>query len=119
MSSVNKTVLLANIQNCNPERCIKLTQNPSTHGYYALKSRLESSSPSWLHRFLDLGGLTSLVDALERLSGREFTNFGDAVLQLDCLGCIKAVLNSSEGLTYVLKQEAIVKRLVSGNILDY
>jgi hypothetical protein len=114
MTSVNKTVLLASLQNCPPERCLKLAQNPSTQGYYALKARLETSSASWLHRFLDLGGLNALLDALESLGGRDFTNFGDTVLQLDCLGCIRAALNFTEGMNYLLSQEDLVRKLVIG-----
>ncbi|ELU12761.1 hypothetical protein CAPTEDRAFT_83604, partial [Capitella teleta] len=102
----------ASLQNCLPERCLKLAQNPSTQGYYALKASLETSSASWIQRYLNLGGLDALVDALESLSGRDFTNFGDTVLQLDCLGCIRAVLNTTEGMNSLLNQEDLVRKLV-------
>ena len=67
-----------------------------------------------MNKFLHLGGLESLLDALEQLSGKEFTNFGDAVLQLDCLACVRAVLNTNEGMVFLLRPEDLVRKLVIG-----
>ncbi len=36
------------LDGADPGQCVTLTHNPSVHVYYALKSRIESSSNAWL-----------------------------------------------------------------------
>ena len=111
---------MATLENGDPEHCVTLTHNPSVHVYYALKSRIESSAPSWLQQFLELDGLGSLINTLEQLSRSSAGtdgSFSGAILQLDCLSCVKAVLNTNIGMTYFLQHQNYTRKLVMGEYL--
>ncbi|XP_071323480.1 inverted formin-2-like isoform X2 [Trachinotus anak] len=105
------TTLEANLENANPELCIRLLQVPTVVNYSGLQRRLESSDQSWMVQFLELRGLDLLMEALERLSGRGCARIADALLQLTCVGCIRAVMNSSAGLHFILDNESYVRTL--------
>ena len=52
------------------QACVVASHSPSVHVYYALRSQLERSSPTWLQEFVSLGGLDSLLDSLCQMTGR-------------------------------------------------
>ncbi|XP_041831400.1 inverted formin-2-like isoform X2 [Melanotaenia boesemani] len=104
-------MLEANLENAEPELCIRLLQVPTVVNYSGLQRRLEASSQSWMGQFLELRGLDLLMEALERLSGRGCARISDALLQLTCVSCIRAVMNSSAGLLFILDNEAYVRTL--------
>ncbi|XP_070400600.1 inverted formin-2-like isoform X2 [Nothobranchius furzeri] len=103
--------LEANLENADPELCIRLLQVPTVVNYSGLRRRLEASDESWMVTFLELKGLDLLMEALERLSGRGCARISDALLQLTCVACIRAVMNSSAGLHFILDNESYVKSL--------
>ena len=82
--------------------------------YSGLRRRLEASSESWMVQFLELRGLDLLMEALERLSGRGCSRIADALLQLTCVECVRAVMNSSTGLIFILDNEGYVRTLTLG-----
>lgn len=82
--------------------------------YSGLRRRLESSNESWMVQFLELHGLDLLMEALERLSGRGCARIADALLQLTCVACVRAVMNSSAGLHFILDNEGYVQTLIQG-----
>ncbi|KAM7368469.1 hypothetical protein PAMP_014682 [Pampus punctatissimus] len=90
----------ANLKNADPELCIHLLQ------------RLESSNKSWMDQFLELRGLDLLMEALEHLSGRSCACIADTLLQLTCISCVRAVMNSSAGLHFILNNEGYVRILI-------
>ncbi|XP_070554154.1 inverted formin-2-like isoform X4 [Ptychodera flava] len=97
----------SNLENCDPELCIQLLRMPTVHNYAGLKKRLSRSSKEWMKEFLELDGMEVLVDSLERLSDKGFTSFTDAYLQIECIGCIKAVLNSKTGLNFIIETREV------------
>ncbi|KAM4521999.1 inverted formin-2-like isoform 2-T4 [Odontesthes bonariensis] len=103
--------LEANLENADPELCIRLLQVPTVVNYSGLRRRLEASSESWMVQFLEQRGLDLLMEALERLSGRGCSRISDALLQLTCVECIRAVMNSSSGLIFILDNEGYVRTL--------
>lgn len=103
--------LEANLENADPELCIRLLQVPSVMNYSGLRRRLENSDQVWMVQFLELRGLDLLMEALERLSGRGCSRIADALLQLTCVSAIRAVLNSSAGLHFILDNEGYVRTL--------
>uniref|UniRef100_A0A4W6EHJ1 Inverted formin 2 n=1 Tax=Lates calcarifer TaxID=8187 RepID=A0A4W6EHJ1_LATCA len=103
--------LEANLENADPELCIRLLQVPTVVNYSGLRRRLEASDESWMVQFLELRGLDLLMEALERLSGRGCARLADALLQLTCVACIRAVMNSSAGLHFILDNEGYVRTL--------
>lgn len=85
--------------------------------YSGLRRRLENSKESWMVQFLELRGLDLLMEALDRLSGRGCARIADALLQLTCVACVRAVMNSSAGLHFILDNEDYVKTLTQGGLI--
>ncbi|XP_029605545.1 inverted formin-2 isoform X1 [Salmo trutta] len=103
--------LEANLENSVPELCIRLLQIPTVVNYSGVRRRLEGSDQEWMVQFLELNGLDLLLEALQRLSGRGCARIADALLQLTCVACVKAVMNSSAGLHFILDNEGYVRTL--------
>ena len=103
-----------NLSNIEPELFIKLVRIPSLKTYTSLIRKLEGCSKGWLTEFLELGGLTSLFEVLEKLSERSLAKFSDAFLQLECVRCIKAVLNNVAGLEFITSNSSLTNQLVIG-----
>ncbi|KFO56181.1 Inverted formin-2, partial [Corvus brachyrhynchos] len=101
----------ANLENAEPELCIRLLQMPSVVNYSGLKKRLENSDDAWMVQFLELSGLDLLLEALDRLSGRGVARISDALLQLTCISCVRAVMNSHRGIEYIVSNEGYVRKL--------
>ncbi|XP_030633501.1 inverted formin-2 [Chanos chanos] len=101
----------ANLENADPELCIRLLQVPTVVNYSGLKRRLENSDQTWMVQFLELSGLDLLLEALDRLSGRGCSRIADALLQLTCVNCVRAVMNSSTGIHYIMENEGYVRKL--------
>ncbi|KAK2506446.1 hypothetical protein MC885_011450 [Smutsia gigantea] len=101
----------ANLESAEPELCIRLLQMPSVVNYSGLRKRLESSDGGWMVQFLEQSGLDLLLEALARLSGRGVARIADALLQLTCVSCVRAVMNSQQGIEYILSNQAYVRQL--------
>ncbi|GFR60648.1 inverted formin-2 [Elysia marginata] len=102
------------LDDCSPQTCVLYSHSPSVQVYFALKNRLEKSSEAWLKEFVALGGLESLLDSLCHMVGPKFSGFSDAILQIDCLSCIRAVLNSPVGLDALVASPGGLRKLLKG-----
>ncbi|XP_078369378.1 LOW QUALITY PROTEIN: inverted formin-2-like [Oculina patagonica] len=103
--------------NIEPELCISLLRIPSLKNFSALHPKLAKCSTQWMSEFLVLGGLDVLMNALEILSVRLSAQnchiaFMDAFVALECVQCIKEVLNSQAGVLYFLSSPDLVCQLV-------
>uniref|UniRef100_A0A1A8FZ37 Inverted formin, FH2 and WH2 domain containing n=1 Tax=Nothobranchius korthausae TaxID=1143690 RepID=A0A1A8FZ37_9TELE len=101
----------ANLESADPELCIRLLQVPTVVNYSGLKRRLEGSDQTWMVQFLELSGLDLLLEALDRLSGRGCSRIADALLQLTCVSCVRAVMNSSAGIHFIIENEGYIRKL--------
>ncbi|XP_052001457.1 inverted formin-2 [Xyrauchen texanus] len=101
----------ANLENADAELCIRLLQVPTVVNYSGLKKLLEKSDEVWMVQFLELSGLDLLLEALDRLSGRGCSRIADTLLQLTCVNCVKAVMNSSAGIHFIIDNEGYVRKL--------
>ncbi|XP_077411495.1 inverted formin-2-like isoform X4 [Vanacampus margaritifer] len=101
----------ANLENADPELCIRLLQVPTVVNYSGLKRRLDRSDQTWMVQFLELSGLDLLLEALDRLSGRGCSRIADALLQLTCVNCVRAVMNSSAGIHFIIENEGYIRKL--------
>uniref|UniRef100_A0A3B5LUE0 GBD/FH3 domain-containing protein n=1 Tax=Xiphophorus couchianus TaxID=32473 RepID=A0A3B5LUE0_9TELE len=99
----------ANLESADPELCIRLV--PTVVNYSGLKRRLEGSDQTWMVQFLELCGLDLLLEALDRLSGRGCSRIADALLQLTCVSCVRAVMNSSAGIHFIIENEGYIRKL--------
>lgn len=104
----------ANLELADPELCIRLLQVPTMVNYSGLKRRLEGSDQAWMVQFLELSGLDLLLEALDRLSGRGCSRIADALLQLTCVSCVRAVMNSSTGIHFIVENEGYIRKLSQG-----
>lgn len=113
-SQDSDTQLEANLESADPELCIRLLQVPTVVNYSGLKRRLEGSDQTWMVQFLELSGLDLLLEALDRLSGRGCSRIADALLQLTCVSCVRAVMNSAAGIHFIIDNEGYVRKLSQG-----
>lgn len=105
---------LQKLNEVEPELFIKFLRIPTLKTYASLIQKLEKSSKKWMTDFLEQGGLTTLFSVLEKLCERGLAKFSDAFLQLECVRCIKAVLNNVTGLEYMTTDPSLTKQLVTG-----
>ena len=103
-----------------PELCISLLRIPSLKNFSALHPKLSKCSTQWMSEFLSLGGLDVLMNALEILSVRLSAQnchiaFTDAFVALECVQCIKEVLNSQAGVLYFLSSPDLVCQSINTN----
>lgn len=107
-------VEVQNFKDVEPELFIKFVRIPTLKTYASLIKKLESCSKDWLTEFLELGGLNSLFEVLEKLSERGIGKFSDAFLQLECVRCIKAVMNNVTGLEFIASDVSLTRHLATG-----
>ena len=103
-----------NLSNVEPELFIKFLRIPSLKTYASLRSKLDISTKEWLTEFLELGGLTSLFEVLQKLSERGLGKFTDVFLQLECVRCIKSVMNNVTGLQFMANDSSLTRHLATG-----
>lgn len=112
----SKPALPASLEGSDPELCIVLFK--STLNFHGLKKRIASADKQWIKEFLHQGGLEMMFDALATLGTKGFsmsTALKDAVQQLECIGCIKSIMERSSGMEYILTNgEKFMNRLIEG-----
>ena len=91
-----------------------MLQVPTVTNYSGLLRRLQSTTTAWKVLFLELRGLDLLLEALDRLSGRGCSRIADALLQLTCVSCVRAVMNSSAGIHFIVENEGYIRKLSQG-----
>ena len=65
--------------------------------------------------FLNLDGLSVLFETMARRgSGSHSLSISDALLQLECVMCVKAVMNSEVGLSHITKDKSYTRKLAEG-----
>lgn len=94
----------------DPEQCVKLLAgNTDLTRLTIVKRELAHASSSWMNRFLELDGLEALFRALDTYSAQ--TSFQDAVLQLHCVECLRALMNGRTGLDHIVGQPRYTRKL--------
>lgn len=96
-----------------PEECADFANSPCVDSFYSLKTQIESANEQWVIEFLEHGGLVRLLDSLCGMTSHGPSNFSDAILQFDCLSCIRALLCFEVGIAYLAQLENGVNQLVS------
>lgn len=96
------------------ELCIRLLSSSCLQNFSGLRAKIQTSSAEWITEFLSRGGLEILFQALKRLSKGEKMAFMEACMQLECVNCIKAVMNSKRGLDSMIRNKTLVRNLAKG-----
>ncbi|XP_021344592.1 inverted formin-2-like isoform X2 [Mizuhopecten yessoensis] len=111
---ISETLLHPDLENCDPEICVEIIGLPtfSLKSFCSLKKKIEHSKAEWIQGFLDNGGLDRLFDIVDNVGSKRVNQLSDAMLLLECVACIKSVLNSRLGLDYLVQNGAYTKKLV-------
>ncbi|XP_070554543.1 inverted formin-2-like [Ptychodera flava] len=97
-------IAYAHIENDDPTSYIKeICEITSLQDFDKLKTRLTKCTAEWMDQFLQLDGLGLLLEALEKVGDRKNLITEDAFLQLECVQCIKTVLNSKNGIDFIIE----------------
>lgn len=80
------------------QACIYLLHNASVKNFSRLRQKLACGNRLWMKVFLDNDGLELLFECLENLALYKNGCFSNLVLRLECVICIKTVMNSVDGL---------------------
>lgn len=110
-SSMLEDIAQGNMDNWDAETAVALLRFPTVSNYSGLKKLMEMADKDWLEDFLSLDGLGVLFESLERLGEKGFSSITDALLPLECVLCIKAVMNSTTGLDYITNDSSYVRKL--------
>ncbi|XP_037775290.1 inverted formin-2-like [Penaeus monodon] len=110
-SAILEDIAQGNFASWDAETCVALLRMPTVSNYSGLKKLMEVAGEDWLEDFLNLDGLGVLFESLERLSDRGFSSIADAILQLECVLCVKTVMNSTSGLEYIINNDDYTRKL--------
>ena len=103
-----------NLEGADPELCITLFQRGLN--FTGLRHRLLQADQPWIEGFIASGGLVAIFDTLEALGKKGFTSIADALRQLECVGCVRAVMNNIFGLEFIIHTPdlAFIRKLAQG-----
>lgn len=91
-----------------------LLRTPSVHIYASLQRKLASTDPEWILYFLHHHGLEILLESLEQICSHRSTHFLDVILQIECVECVRAIMDSSMGLDYIVENKEFTRKLAAG-----
>ena len=112
---ISQTLLHVDFDQCEPEIAVSLLKISTVQMFGALKKKIKKSSRDWIQGFLDANGLGVLLDCVDTLGSKRVTQLSDAMLLLECVSCIKVVMNSKLGLECLVQNgEVYGSRLVKG-----
>lgn len=69
--------------------------------------------------FLERDGLGVLLESLERLGARGLSSVADTFSQLQCVSCLRAVMNSQVGLEYIVQHQEYTRQLANSTYTHY
>lgn len=114
---------IRNFDLITPELSLKFLRVPSLKNFSALHHKLSRCPDEWMVEFLQLGGLSTLLSALELLNDRKnwrkecHLGFMDSFIELECVRCIRKIMNSETGLSFMTNDETDSVRQLAGGKL--
>ncbi|XP_064401123.1 inverted formin-2-like isoform X3 [Halichondria panicea] len=99
------------LEGADAELCISLLERGLN--FTGLKHRIRTANQEWVEQFLVAGGMSGIFTALESLGQKGFSSLTDALRQLECVGCVKAIMNNRFGLEFIIASpgEGFVNKL--------
>jgi len=91
-----------------------LIRNAELKTLVALRVELSTASIHWVRAFLESSGLSAIQIILTRVHQRGFDKKGDTDedIQLECMRCVRGILNTEAGLKAVYGNGEIVLSIV-------
>ena len=106
------------IASADPEICVNLLSRPSVKTYADLNVRLRQCSRDWLLRFLDARGFDVLMDSIDVMSAKRVTALADALTLLECVTCVKSIMNSKVGMEFLTLNHSLIGKLIRGRYIS-
>lgn len=78
-------------------------RNPNLQNLAKLRKCIRSNDVDWMTEFLQFDGLGLLFQCLKNLGSYKSHHLSDMVLKLECIMCIREVINSQSGVDCLLK----------------
>ncbi|XP_063413228.1 inverted formin-2-like isoform X1 [Mytilus trossulus] len=78
-------------------------KNPNLQNLVKLRKCIKSNDVDWMTEFLQFDGLGMLFQCLKNLGAYKTHHLSDMVLKLECIMCIREVVNSQSGVDCLLK----------------
>lgn len=119
VTSKAKQIEFGSFENVDPELCVQLLRVPSLKNFSCLHHKLKTCKSEWLKEFVNLGGLTILLGSLDTMDRRETMSFMDAFTELECVRCVKEVMNSETGLNAMMESQGFVCSLARGKLIRF
>ena len=111
-SNVNDSL---NDDDLDPDECIDLLQiGTRIEIFLAVRHKILDCTRKWMKEFVRQGGLSYLLDALEDLTSKRTFDISETLEILECVSCIKAVMNSKNGLEAMVERKECAQKLAKG-----
>ena len=102
-------------EDLDPDECIDLLQiGTRIEIFLAVKHKILDCTRKWMKEFVRQGGLGYLLDALEDLTSKHTYDISETCEILECISCIKAVMNSKNGLEAMVERKECTQKLAKG-----
>lgn len=98
----------------DPPSCVARLLTPAPNTYAALNRKLKSGDRMWMTGFLEERGLDALLQSVNFISSRKI-QLADAMMLLECVACVKTVMNSKIGLQVITERKEYAEILLAGN----
>ena len=90
----------------SPEEASRILSDQGAHNFIGLRSVLEHATTEWMITFLNCDGLQHIVARLrECTKPGTLSHLDDAVVAIDGARCLRAVMNRSEGMDYLVHSD--------------
>ena len=96
----------------NLEYCLRAISRPSLRTFKQLKEVLKTVCDDWIWEFLKNDGLGALFNALHQL-GSGKNSLADTFVQLKCVECVKAVMDTKSGLTCMIENKDFTRKFAA------
>ncbi|XP_048589665.1 inverted formin-2 isoform X2 [Nematostella vectensis] len=104
----NLTSVVVSLSEDDPEICVKLLDFPTRNVFIELKQKVDGCRREWLSSFIDLGGLHRLLSSLTLLGTKGHEKFFTTLERVECVRCIKAVINARVGMEALIASRSLV-----------
>ena len=100
------------------QSCVNLLRDPTVFNFPRLRNRLKADNTRLMTLFLKQRGLELLFECLEAF-GQYSSNFSNLVQRLECVMCIRTVMNSHIGLESLISTGIYGEKFGSGKIFRH
>lgn len=102
------------LEDANPEICVQ--EFYRCRNFPSLRKILRKAATEWMTEFVENGGLEAIFESLSALGKREVKTLANVLPMLECVECLKAVMNSEQGLDCIVKSngDGFVNKMVMG-----